>query len=105
MPARATPSSLNATPATTAFSVKVPFALLRYSLFGCVSFETKMSGHPSLSKSRTAIPSVFEVGSYNPACCVTSENFPSPSLCHKRIEAPLYDSGVQYDLLFPSIVQ
>jgi len=49
MAPRATPSSENATPDATPFSVNVPLPLFRYSLFGCVSFATKMSGQPSLS--------------------------------------------------------
>src|SRR2546427_13222973 len=105
MPARATPSSLNAIPATTAFSVNVPLPLLRYSLFGCVSFENKRSGQPSLPKSRTATPRVFDVGSPTPAFCVVSSNVPLPRLCLRRTEVPLEDSGVQYDLLLPSSVQ
>src|SRR5207248_1820227 len=67
MPARATPASLNATPADVATSLKVPLPRFRYSLFGCVSFATNRSIHPSSSKSSIATPSPFEVGSCSPA--------------------------------------
>src|SRR5881628_1815930 len=105
MPARATPASLNATPAPTATSANVPLPRLRYSLFGCVSFATNRSIQPSLSKSSIATPSPFEVGSDKPAALVTSSKVPSPRLRYSNGLWPLYDSGVQYDFAFPSSVQ
>src|SRR3954469_14631868 len=112
MPARATPASLYATPATMATSVKErePLAcearapLLRYSLFGCVSLATKRSIQPSPSKSSMATPSAFDVGSSRPATVVTSSKVPSPRLRYSTELEPWYDSGVQYDLLLPSSV-
>jgi hypothetical protein len=47
MPARATPASLNATPAATATSLNVPSRLFSYSRFGCVSLATNTSIQPS----------------------------------------------------------
>src|SRR5664279_5398954 len=102
MPARATPSSLKAIPAETADSVNPPFVLLTYSLFGCVSLAITRSGQPSPFTSSTATPSDFDELSNNPAFAVASSNLPLPRLCHRRTDAPLYDSGVQYDLWVPS---
>src|SRR5215469_16213242 len=98
MPARATPSSLKAIPADTACSVNPPLVLFTYSLLGCVSLATTRSGQPSLLTSSTATPSDFDELSNRPALAVASSNLPLPRLCHRRTEAPLYDSGVQYDL-------
>src|SRR5919199_1891245 len=105
MPARATPASLNATPATIATSLKVRLPLFRYNLFGCVSLATNRSIQPSPSKSSIATPSAFDVGSSRPAAFVTSSKVPSPRLRYSTGLAPRYDSGVQYDLLLPSSVQ
>src|SRR6185436_7942437 len=105
MPARATPASLNATPAPTATSPNVPLPLLRYSRFGCVSLATNRSIQPSPSKSSIATPSPLELASNSPARRVTSSNVPSPRLWNSVGLWPLYDSGVQYDLLVPSSVQ
>jgi D-tagatose-1,6-bisphosphate aldolase subunit GatZ/KbaZ len=70
----------------------------------CVSFAISKSAQPSPFTSSTATPSPLELASYMPTLRVTSSNFP-PALCHTRTDAPLYDSGVQYDLLLPSSVQ
>src|ERR1017187_3439607 len=94
MPARATPSSLKAMPADTADSVKPPLVLLMYSLLGWVSLAITRSGQPSPFTSRTATPSDFDELSNSPAFAVASSNLPLPRLCHKRTDAPLYDSGV-----------
>src|ERR1700723_4167463 len=92
-------------PESTPFSLNVPLPLLMYSLFGCVSLLINKSGQPSWFASRTAIPRLFELMSYSPAFCVASSNVPSPLLCQRRTEVPLYDSGVQYDLALPSSSQ
>src|SRR3954469_3402672 len=105
MPARATPASLNATPAPTAMSSKVPLPLLRYSRFGSVSLATNRSMRPSPSTSSIATPRPFEVVSNRPARLVTFSNVPSPRLRNNDGLWPLYDSGVQYDLFLPSRVQ
>ena len=58
IPACSTPSSLSATPRTTPSSRKVPSWLFLNSRLGVESQATKMSGHPSSSKSAatTVIP-------------------------------------------------
>src|SRR5258706_9637007 len=105
MPARALPSALNASPASTATSLNVPLRRLRYSLFGCVSLATNRSGQPSMSLSIIATPSDLELVSKTPHFAVTSSNVPLPRLRNSQHVSPRYASGVQYDLFFPSRLQ
>ena len=103
MPARALPSALKATPASTAASLNVPLRWLRYSLFGCVSLATNKSGQPSASI--IATPSDFELVSKMPLVSVTSSNVPLPRLWNSQQVSPRYASGVQYDFFAPSTLQ
>src|SRR6476619_7958239 len=105
MPARAFPSALNATPISTPTSLNVPFRMLRYNLFGCVSLATKRSSQPSPSVSRMAAPRDFELVSKMPLVAVTSSNVPSPRLRNSQHVSPRYASGVQYDFCLPSMLQ
>ena len=86
-------------------SVNVPFLLFRYSRFGCVSLARNTSGHPSPFTSNTPIPSALLFASAIPAFFETSSNVPFPRLRYNFGGTPLYDSGVQYDFVFPSIEQ
>ena len=78
MPARATPASLNATPATTATSSNVPSPRFWNNWFGCVSLVTNKSIHPSPSTSNIVADSALADGLLIPAVTVTSSNVPSP---------------------------
>src|SRR5919107_1743028 len=86
-------------------SLKVPLRRLRYSLLGCVSLATKRSSHPSVSLSRMATPSDFELVSKMPLVAVTSSNAPLPRFRNSQQVSPRYASGVQYDFCLPSTLQ
>src|SRR5262249_11340808 len=105
IPARAFPSALKASPASTATSLNFPSCKFLYNLFGCVSLATSRSGQPSWSQSNIATPSDFELLSNTPLEAVTSSNVPFPRFRYSQQVSPRYASGVQYDLFFPSRLQ
>src|SRR5262245_5505559 len=105
IPARATPASLKATPAVMPMSSNVPSRLLRYRRFGCVSFATNTSRHPSSSPSRSENQSPLHLGSQRVDFHVTSSYVPSPRSWSRDGGSTLHDAGVQYDFDLPSSEQ
>ena len=96
MPDTLSPCMLYATPDSSPRSLNVPFPWFMKRKLGSVSFATKMSIHPSRSKSAMEMPIPLPRALPIPLASVTSSNLPVPRLRYSRDATLLYTVGVQY---------